>query len=119
MEAQMWKNAGWTKPATQGTNVLRHVSLDLIRVEVRNGNLEIVGTAQRLQAAVISFEAFEQLAEALDAPASYLRTLGPTLVAQNLNHRLKGAIGTVDLHTDVDGAVVVLSKVEHEKEGAS
>lgn len=116
----MWKVP---PPAAREETVARptadhHVTLGAVRVEVRNGNLEIVGTGVRLQPAIVTFGSFDQLAGLVGAPADYLRTLGTTLAAQNLNHRLKGSDRRAVLRVEVVGARVLLREVREDAASA-
>lgn len=57
-----------------------------MRVEARNGDVELVGKAN--VPAQLTHWAFGQLCARVEAPASYLRELPATLAAQNINHGL-------------------------------
>lgn len=61
--------------------------LDDIRVETDKDDILLVG--KRGMPATFSHFAFGQMCTRIKAPASYLRSLPPTLVAQNVNHGLK------------------------------
>lgn len=63
------------------------VELGDLRVEAAGGDLRLIG--RQGVPAVISNYAFGQLSARAHAPAGYLRSLPPTLAAQNLNHGLK------------------------------
>lgn len=63
------------------------VALSDLRVEADNDDLRIVG--KQNVPAVVSHYAFSQLAARVKAPAGYLRSLAPTLAAQNINYGLK------------------------------
>lgn len=69
--------------ASSGTAVRRLADL---RVEANAGDVQLVGKAG--VPAKLTHYAFGQFANRIGAPASYLRTLPPTLAAQNLNHGL-------------------------------
>lgn len=58
-----------------------------MRVQVEGTDMQIVGN--RGIPATISNFAFGQLCRSIKAPPSYVRTLPPTLAAQNVNHGLK------------------------------
>ncbi len=64
-------------------------SLGSLRVEANgaDNNMALVGTTGRY--AKLTHYSFGQLAGFAKAPANYLRTLAPTLAAQNLNYGLK------------------------------
>lgn len=63
------------------------VTLQDLRVENVDGDLGIVGKLR--VPATLTHWAFGQVSKLVEAPASYLRKLPPTLAAQNLNHGLK------------------------------
>lgn len=58
-----------------------------LRVEANGDDLALLGSAG--VAARLTHYAFGQLSARIEAPASYLRALPPTLAAQNINHGLK------------------------------
>jgi len=62
------------------------VSLDTLRVEANEGDLQLVGRVG--VPAKLTNWAFSQLSQRASAPAGYLRDLPATLAAQNLNHGL-------------------------------
>lgn len=64
----------------------QNVRVDSLRVEAVDGAVQLVGKGG--VPARLTHWAFGQLAARVDAPASYLRELPPTLAAQNLNHGL-------------------------------
>ena len=63
-----------------------NVRVDSLRVEAVDGAVQLVGKGN--VPARLTHWAFGQLATRVEAPASYLRSLPPTLAAQNLNHGL-------------------------------
>jgi hypothetical protein len=64
-----------------------------IRAQALDGEVKLVGKADR--PVDLTHFAFGQLAARIGAPAGYLRGLPATLAAQNLNHGLVAAYGTV------------------------
>lgn len=62
------------------------VRIDSLRVEAVDGAVQLVGRGG--VPARLTHWSFGQLAARVDAPASYLRELPPTLAAQNLNYGL-------------------------------
>ncbi len=71
------REAARTKPALPST----------LRVEANGDELTIFGKSDI--PATMSHWAFSQLATKFGAPAGYLRTLAPTLAAQNINYGIK------------------------------
>src|SRR5262249_20738678 len=62
------------------------VSLDTLRVEAADGEIQLVGRTG--VPARLTNWSFGQLSTRASAPAGYLRSLPATLAAQNLNHGL-------------------------------
>lgn len=62
------------------------VPWDYMRVEARDKDVVLVGKAD--VPAHLTHWSFGQLCAHVDAPANYLRSIGPTLAAQNLNYGL-------------------------------
>lgn len=75
-----------------------------LRVEDRSGDLMLIGKAN--VPARLTHWAFGQMCARVGAPASYLRELPATLVAQNLNHGLKnrsdGSTANLLFHSNGD-----------------
>jgi len=68
--------------------------IDSLRVEAADNNLHLVGSTG--QHAKLTHYSFGQLSAIAGAPPGYLRTLAPTLAAQNINYGLKQASGNGD-----------------------
>ena len=62
------------------------VPVSAIRTEAINGDVQLVGRAGN--PATLTHWSFGQLAQRINAPASYLRDLPATLACQNINHGL-------------------------------
>lgn len=76
---------GYARSSAEKTNV----ALNSIRTEAAGDEINLTGKGGI--PARVSNWAFGQLSRYASAPASYLRTLPPTLAAQNLNYGLKTA----------------------------
>lgn len=72
----------YAKQAAEST-----VPFRCLRAEANGPNVMLVG--QTGQQAALTHWAFGQLSSRINAPASYLRNLPPTLAVQNLNHGIK------------------------------
>lgn len=75
-----------TKKYAQAAVVFKGVRLGDLRVEASDQDLMLVGKGN---AAKITHHAFGQISALAGAPAGFLRTLPPTLAAQNINYTLK------------------------------
>ncbi len=78
--------------AYRQSSVTSTVRYSDLRVEAAGQDLNVVGPTGA--PAALTHYAFGQLSQRVKAPASYLRTLPPTLAAQNINHGLKGRDST-------------------------
>jgi hypothetical protein len=77
-----------------------------LRVEARETDLSLIGSAG--VPATLTHYAFGQLASRIEAPASYLRALPPTLAAQNINHGLKEKVnGEAQLLFHQNGGLIL------------
>jgi len=74
------------------------VPFSSLRVEAVGAEVMLLGNANN-QAALTNY-AFGQLSARVNAPASYLRTLPPTLAAQNINHGIKCRVDKADGEED-------------------
>lgn len=86
--------------------VEREVIPSTLRIDVVDGDVRLVGKGD--VPAKLTHWSFGQLSGLVGAPASYLRDLPPTLVAQNLNFGLKERYGTKDAPVDKDEKVNLL-----------
>lgn len=69
------------------TSVEKLVPMSTLRTEAVDDDVVLVGRGN--VPANLTYKAFGQFCQRIKAPASYLRTLPPTLAVQNLNHGLK------------------------------
>jgi hypothetical protein len=76
--------------AYRNTAMTSTVPYSQLRVEAVGEDVRLIGSTGA-QAAFTNY-AFGQLAARVNAPASYLRTLPPTLAAQNINYGIKNRV---------------------------
>lgn len=86
--------------------VEREVVPSTLRIDVVDGDVRLIGKGD--VPAKLTHWSFGQLSGLVSAPASYLRELPATLVAQNLNYGLKERFGTKDAPVDADQRVNLL-----------
>jgi hypothetical protein len=84
--------------AYRNTAMTSTVPYSQLRVEAVGEDVRLIGSTGQ-QAAFTNY-AFGQLAARVSAPASYLRTLPPTLAAQNINYGIKNRVDTGDGEAD-------------------
>lgn len=96
------QSLAYTKTAYEKSDV----APSSLRVEADKGEVMLVGKGN--VPAKLTHWSFGQLCQRTGAPASYLRTLSPTLAAQNLNYGLKETYGTADIPLDPNQTVNML-----------
>lgn len=83
------EEAEWFLTSIMQRSAERSGHVNAFRAEVDQGDIVITGKQD--VPATLTHHGFGQLAQVVKAPASYLRSLPPTLAVQNLNHGLKNA----------------------------